>query len=141
MNARSVIVSADNTRAGQVWCATIGNGLQKVVLDDQFGTIVSRFDVEQGLPSQKVFAVLSERGSDGSESVIAGTNRGLVRYEPGRVMPTVLPARIISQRIHEQQELRSGLAARLSAEQFAAGCHGDQQPYISRAVSICIRAV
>jgi len=109
VNARSVIVSADNTRAKQVWCATVGNGLQKVVLDDQFGPIVSRFDLEQGLPSQRVFAVLSERGADGSESVIAGTNRGIVRYEPGRVMPTVLPARIISQRIHDQQELRSGL--------------------------------
>jgi len=109
VNARSVIISADNTRAKQVWCATVGNGLQKVVLDDQFGTIGSRFDLEQGLPSQRVFAVLSERGADGSEIVIAGTNRGLVRYEPGRVMPTVLPARIISQRIHQQQELRSGL--------------------------------
>jgi len=108
-NARSVMVSADNARARQVWCATVGNGLQKVALDDQFGTIVSRFDVEQGLPSQRVFAVLSERSADGSERVIAGTNRGIVRYEPGRVMPTVLPARIISQRIHDQRELRSGL--------------------------------
>lgn len=108
INARSVIVSADNSRAKQVWCAN-GSGLQKVVLDDQFGMIVSRFDVEQGLPSQRVFAVLSERSSDGSENIIAGTNRGIVRYEPGRVLPTVLPARIISQRIHDQSELRSGL--------------------------------
>jgi len=109
VNARSVVVSADNIRARQVWCATGGNGLQKVVLDDQIGTIVSRFDVEQGLPSQRVFAVLSERGADGTEIVIAGTNRGLVRYEPGRLMPTVLPARIISQRIHAQSELSSRL--------------------------------
>ena len=108
VNAHTVILVADNSRK-QVWCATIGNGLIKVALDDQFGAIVSRLDVEQGLPSQRVFAVLSERNSDGSESVIAGTNRGLVRYEPGHVTPTVLPARIISQRIHEQSELRSGL--------------------------------
>src|SRR5712692_6721596 len=109
VNAHTVAVAADNSRSGQVWCATMGNGLLKVALDDQFGAIVSRLDVEQGLPSQRVFAVLSERGADGSESVIAGTNRGLVRYEPGRVTPTVLPARIISQRIHGQQELHSGL--------------------------------
>jgi signal transduction histidine kinase/ligand-binding sensor domain-containing protein len=108
VNAHTVILVADNSRK-QVWCGTIGNGLIKVALDDQFGAIVSRLDVEQGLPSQRVFAVLSERNSDGSESVIAGTNRGLVRYEPGHVTPTVLPARIISQRIHEQSELRSGL--------------------------------
>ena len=108
VNAHTVAVVADNSRR-QVWCATVGNGLLKVALDDQFGAIISRLDVEQGLPSQRVFAVLSERSKDGNESVIAGTNRGLVRYEPGHIAPTVLPARIISQRIHEQQELRSGL--------------------------------
>jgi signal transduction histidine kinase len=41
--------------------------------------------------------------------VVAGTNRGVVRYEPGHVAPTVLPARIISQRIHEPSELQTGL--------------------------------
>lgn len=109
VNARSVVIASGDSNAKQVWCATVGNGLLKVALDDQFGAIVSRLDVEQGLPSQRVFAVLSERTADGSESVIAGTNRGVARYEPGRVTPTVLPARIISQRIHQQSELRDGL--------------------------------
>jgi signal transduction histidine kinase len=108
VNARQ-LVAANSDRANRAWCATVGNGLQTVVLDDQFGAIVSRLDVEQGLPSQRVFAVLSERNGNGGESIIAGTNRGLVRYEPGHVTPTVLPARIISQRIHEQSELSSGL--------------------------------
>jgi signal transduction histidine kinase/ligand-binding sensor domain-containing protein len=107
--ARQVVTTLNDNHANRAWCATSGNGLQAVVIDDQFGAIVSRLDVEQGLPSQRVFAVLSERNADGSESVIAGTNRGLVRYDPGYVTPTVLPARIISQRIHEQSELRSGL--------------------------------
>ena len=109
INARALSISADNSRAGQVWCATSGTGLSRVSLDDQFGAIVSRMDIEQGLPSQRVFAVLSERGADGSESIIAGTNRGVVRYEPGQARPTVLPARIISQRIHQQSELAGGL--------------------------------
>lgn len=103
------ITAADNAQIGRVWCATVGNGLLRVARDQQFGSIVSRLDVEQGLPSQRVFAVLSERAADGSESVIAGTNRGVVRYEPGRIAPTVLPARIISQRIHQPQELSTGL--------------------------------
>ena len=107
--ARSLIASADKANAKQVWCATVGNGLLKVALDDQFGAIISRLDIEQGLPSQRVFAVLSEPAADGGERVIAGTNRGIVHYEPGRVAPTVLPARIISQRIHQPEELRSGL--------------------------------
>jgi signal transduction histidine kinase len=109
VNARSVVIVSGDSNAKQVWCATAGNGLLKVALDDQFGAIVSRLDVEQGLPSQRVFAVLSDRTADGSESVIAGTNRGVARYEPGHVAPTVLPARIISQRIHQQSELRDGL--------------------------------
>ena len=109
VSARSIVPIGDSSRAGQVWCATVGNGLLRVSLDQQFGAIVSRLDVEQGLPSQRVFAVLSERNADGSESVIAGTNRGIVRYEPGRVSPTVLPARVISQRIHQQSELSGGL--------------------------------
>src|SRR6185436_309451 len=62
-----------------------------------------------GLPSQRVFAVLAGRGEDGSENVIAGTNRGVVRYEPSQAKPTVLPARIISQRIHQPSELAGGL--------------------------------
>jgi len=109
INARALAISADNSRAGQVWCATSGSGLARVTLDDLFGAIVSRLDIEQGLPSQRVFAVLSERGGDGTESVILGTNRGVVRYEPSQAKPTVLPARIISQRIHQQSELAKGL--------------------------------
>ena len=109
VNARSLAIDADKSHARQVWCATSGNGLLRVTFDDQFGAIVSRLDVEQGLPSQRVFAVLSELAADQSERIIAGTNRGVVRYEPGRVAPTVLPARIISQRIHSEEELRAGL--------------------------------
>jgi signal transduction histidine kinase/ligand-binding sensor domain-containing protein len=109
VNARSIVAVGDSSRGGQIWCATVGNGLLRVSLDEQFGSIVSRLDVEQGLPSQRVFAVLSERNPDGGESVIAGTNRGIVRYEPGRVAPTVLPARVISQRIHQPRELTAGL--------------------------------
>lgn len=109
INARSLSLSADKHNAKQVWCATVGNGLFKVALDNQFGAVVSRLDVEQGLPSQRVFAVLSETSNQGVENVIAGTNRGVVRYEPGHVAPTVLPARVISQRIHQPAELTQRL--------------------------------
>jgi signal transduction histidine kinase len=81
----------------------------RVALDDQFGALVSRLDIEQGLPSQRVFAVMATRDSGGGEHVIAATNRGVVRYEPGSNKPTVLPARVISQRIHQPSELTSGL--------------------------------
>ncbi|MGZ8842167.1 MAG: sensor histidine kinase [Pyrinomonadaceae bacterium] len=109
INARSLSVSGNDGGAKQIWCATVGNGLYKVALDDQFGPVVSRLDIEQGLPSQRVFAVLSETSAQGIENVIAGTNRGVVRYQPSHVAPTVLPARVISQRIHQQNELSQRL--------------------------------
>jgi signal transduction histidine kinase len=109
VNARSLYLSADNSRSGSVWCATVGSGLLRVALDDQFGAIVSRLDIEQGLPSQRVFAVVATRQSDGSEEVIGATNRGIIRYEPGTMKPTVMPARVISRRIHPASELVSGL--------------------------------
>ena len=109
VNARDLEPSADNSRSGQVWCATVGSGLLRVSLDDQFGAIVSRLDIEQGLPSQRVFAVVTTPDSYGRDQVIAATNRGVFRYKPGWTQPTVLPARIISQRIHQQSELAAGL--------------------------------
>jgi len=109
VNARNVVISVDNDQTKQIWCATVGNGLWQVKLDDQFGPIISRMDIEQGLPSQRVFAVLPERANDGSERVTIGTNRGIARYEPGRVPPTLSPERIISKRIHSPEELRNGL--------------------------------
>ena len=141
VNARALYLSADNSRAGQVWCATLGSGLLRVSLDDQFGAVVSRFDIEQGLPSQRVFAVVTRRGENGSEQVIAATNRGVVRYQPSRGTPTVLPARVIGQRIHQQSELPGRLASGLSAEQSAAGRHGNQQPHFPRAVSVRVHSV
>src|SRR5437763_13723657 len=108
VNARALSVSGGNTR-GQLWCATNGSGVLRVARDDQFGAISSRLDIEQGLPSQRVFAVISDRDAAGRESVIIGTNRGIVRYDSETLAPTVLPARIIGQRIHQPEELRSVL--------------------------------
>ncbi|HYV25699.1 MAG TPA: ATP-binding protein [Pyrinomonadaceae bacterium] len=108
VNARALSLSGGKAR-GQLWCATNGSGLLRVARDDQFGAISSRLDIEQGLPSQRVFAVISDRDSEGRETVIIGTNRGIVRYDGERVAPTVLPARIIGQRIHQPDELRAGL--------------------------------
>jgi signal transduction histidine kinase/ligand-binding sensor domain-containing protein len=109
VNARALCPTADKLRPGQIWCATVGSGILSVMLDDQFGAIVSRFDIEQGLPSQRVFAVVTVPDAYGGEQIIAATNRGIIRYEPGRMRPAVLPARIIGQRIHQPEELRTGL--------------------------------
>src|SRR5437016_8527939 len=104
VNARSVAIGSNDNQSKEVWCATVGSGLLRVKVDERFGPAVSRMDVELGLPSQRVFAVLPERSSDGTESMFIGTNRGVARYEPGRIAPTLYATRIISKRVHQRSE-------------------------------------
>jgi signal transduction histidine kinase/ligand-binding sensor domain-containing protein len=96
-------------KQNQMWCATSGAGLLKIQLDDQVGPVVSQLDAEQGLPSQNVFAVQPQANADGSESLLIGTGRGVARYRPDRVAPTLFATRVISKRVHSAGELQSGL--------------------------------
>jgi signal transduction histidine kinase len=81
----------------------------KIQLDDQVGPVFSQLDAEQGLPSQNVFAVQPLANADGSESLLIGTGRGVARYRPDRVAPTLFATRVISKRVHSAAELQSGL--------------------------------
>jgi signal transduction histidine kinase/ligand-binding sensor domain-containing protein len=126
------------------WCATAGGGLLRVRLDPEFGALVSRLDVEQGLASSYAFALMrvddderasskdaahqettSEDGalsnlqSDASsnapsgvaaETLLVGTTRGLVRYRPSAVLPSLVAVRVLSRRLHSMQELESGIS-------------------------------
>ncbi len=100
-----------HSRGERVWCATAGGGLLKIFTDERFGNIVSVLDAEQGLPSQNVFAVLPVRSDESAseETVLIGTSRGVARYRPGTLAPTLAPTRIISNRLHETAELQRGL--------------------------------
>ena len=110
LDVRSVIASGDgDSPNSSVWCATAGGGLLRVLIDAQFGTIVSRLDAEQGLPSQSAFAVLPLRASGGAETLLIGTNRGVAHYTPGRIAPVLSPVRIIGQRAHSLEEISNGL--------------------------------
>ena len=90
---------------GDVWGASVGGGLFHLKFDAQFGWMSSNISVEQGLPSQTVFALLPV----GDENLLIGTNRGTARYEPSRNPPLIVPTRILSQRLHTADELRAGI--------------------------------
>ena len=112
IEARFLAQDADG-KQNELWCGTSGSGLLKISLDDHLGPlgpIVSQLDAEQGLPSQNVFAVLSETNADGSEALLIGTSRGVARYHPGRATPTLYANRVISKRVHSPGELASGLS-------------------------------
>ncbi|MFL6277563.1 MAG: two-component regulator propeller domain-containing protein [Blastocatellia bacterium] len=102
-DARSVVATSPNL----AWCATAGKGLYRVLLDDAAGVITSRRDVEQGLPSEQVFAILAPRDQP---TVWVGTNRGLARFEPNMVAPLVFPARVLGKRLFSNEEVRDGLS-------------------------------
>ena len=87
---------------GQVWAATTSRGLLHARHDDRFGWLVSYIGFEQGLPSEKAFAIRPA----GNKLVIA-TNRGIVTYRSGTVAPKLIPIRILSQRLHDLGEMRS----------------------------------
>lgn len=101
--------SSNTPDANAVWCATTGNGLLKIRADEQHGPIVSQLDAEQGLPSQNVFAVLPQRDFANNEFILIATSRGVVRYKPGSLAPTLYATRIISKRVHSPAELAGGL--------------------------------
>ena len=98
-----------NGKQNEMWCATSGAGLLKIRIDDQVGAVVSELDAEQGLPSQNVFAVQPLSKPDGNESLLIGTSRGIARYRPDRVAPTLYATRVVSKRVHSAGELQSGL--------------------------------
>ena len=104
-----VVFPARDDKVSEIWCGTRGNGLLRIRLDPIFGPVVNQLDSEQGLPSQNVFAVLPLHSSDGVESLLIATNRGVARYVPGNVAPALSVTRILSKRVHTPTELQAGL--------------------------------
>ena len=87
---------------GQVWAATTTRGLLHTKHDERFGWIVSAIGFEQGLPSEKAFSIRPS-----GNKLIVATNRGIVTFKPGTIAPKLVPIRILSQRIHDLNEIRS----------------------------------
>lgn len=112
-----------------VWAATIGNGLVHARFDEDFGWLTTALSVEQGLPSEQVFAVLPLENR-----LLIGTNRGIADYAPSTVPPQIVASRVLSQRLHDMAELKeeirldypqnsllvevAGLSSRTFPEQF-----------------------
>ena len=96
-DVRDLLVDGD-----EVWAPTTTRGLLHARNDPQFGWIVSAFGFEQGLPSEKAFAIVpSDKG------LLIATNRGVVTYKPGTVEPKLIATRLLSQRVHDVRELAS----------------------------------
>ncbi|MGH9942638.1 MAG: sensor histidine kinase, partial [Pyrinomonadaceae bacterium] len=109
-----VVSAAGGNATSAAWCAT-AIGLLRVRLDMELGSLVSRFDAEQGLPSANAFAVLRRDGEaagsvDAHGALLVGTNRGVALYRPGASPPPLVPVRALGRRLHAPNELRAGVA-------------------------------
>jgi signal transduction histidine kinase len=104
------VISAEDVRdvwvdRGDLWAATTTRGLLHARHDERFGWLVSAIGFEQGLPSEKAFSIMPIR-----DGLLIATNRGVVTYSPHKFAPTLIPVRVLSQRMHDLSELQSTIA-------------------------------
>ncbi|MGH9939455.1 MAG: hypothetical protein ACREAM_24715, partial [Blastocatellia bacterium] len=92
----------ENVAREIVWIATQNAGLIKLLPDQD---VFTRFDTEQGLASQKVFAVAP--GASGE--IWIGTNQGVTRHRPSAVEPRLQIKRLVANRIYLPDELTAEL--------------------------------
>lgn len=126
-DVRDVVVDTKN-----VWAATLKGGLFHFAKDENFGFVQNALNVEQGLPSEQIFSVFPFENR-----LLIGTNRGVVRYLSSEIAPQIIVSRVVSQRIHTNEEIAqkielefpqnslllevTGLSSRTFPEQFQYG--------------------
>src|SRR5262249_58597657 len=94
----------DNAPREIVWVATKNAGLIKML---PYQKVWARFDTEQGLPSQQIFALAP--GANGELWI--GTNRGVARHRPSQVEPRLQIRRLVTaDRIYLPEDLTAELS-------------------------------
>lgn len=94
-DVRDVVVTG-----ADVFAATLKSGVVHARFDEGFGWLASRSNVEQGLPSEQVFALLPR-----ANQLLIGTNRGVTTYTPSRIAPQIVATRVLSRRFYNAEEL------------------------------------
>ena len=106
VDVRDLLVLADQAGREILWCATQNAGLIKLLPGEN---ISIRFDTEQGLASQQVFALAAQSGSANGDIWI-GTNRGVVHHRPSAAIPRLVIKRLVAEKIYLPEELMAELA-------------------------------
>ncbi len=105
-----IILSGEDVRdftlnGADIWAATLKDGLFHARDDERFGWLKSSINVEQGLPSEQIFSILPVENH-----LLIGTNRGVVSYAPSNVAPQITASRVLSQRLHDADEISRSIA-------------------------------
>jgi len=93
----------DNAPREIVWVATKNAGLNKLL---PYQKVWARFDTEQGLPSQQIFALAP--GANGELWI--GTNRGVARHRPSQIEPRLQIRRLVADRVYLPEDLAAELS-------------------------------
>ncbi len=99
-DVRDVLVQRD-----EFWAATTVRGLIHGRNDSHLRWVVASVGFEQGLPSEKAFAIIAA-----DDKFMVATNRGIVTYKPGSIAPKLIATRVLSQRVHDLAEIGSTIA-------------------------------
>jgi len=89
------------SRDGVLWCATKSDGLYKYLHDKN---LKIRFDTEQGLASQQVFALTPDESG-----ILIGTNHGVVRHQPSPAEPRLQIKRVVADKTYLPENLGAEL--------------------------------
>lgn len=104
-DARDIWVDSGDTER-DVWAATTTQGLIHARHDERLGWLTASIGFEQGLPSEKAFAILPAK-----DMFLVATNRGIVDLGTyGYIKLKLIPIRILSQRLHDLGEMGSTIA-------------------------------
>jgi len=88
-----------NVANGEIWAATFQHGLFHARPHPLFGLITANVGTEEGLPSEKCFALLKN-----GESYIVGTSRGISEFTPSPAPAGIKISRVASRRLHDASE-------------------------------------
>jgi signal transduction histidine kinase/ligand-binding sensor domain-containing protein len=110
IDVRDLFVQQTDPEREVIWCATENSGLIKFIPGYDISV---RFDTEQGLTSERVFA-LAEQNRD----IWIGTNRGIVRHRPSQVEPRIQATRLVANGIYLADELAAELLLDYPQQQF-----------------------
>ncbi|MEP7337846.1 MAG: two-component regulator propeller domain-containing protein [Acidobacteriota bacterium] len=111
VDVRDLLVKREPAGHEVVWCATQNAGLIKLLPQEN---VSIRFDTEQGLASQQVFALASRPSASPDDAATGeiwiGTNRGVVRHQPSTAQPRLIVKRLVAEKIYLPDELTAELA-------------------------------
>ena len=97
------VIKPENGRP-TIWCAS-EQGLVSLVYDEEQGWISSSSDIDQGFASSNMFSITKVRDN----SLAIATTRGVIRKTIEPTKPLINVSRILSQRVHQVSELKSGV--------------------------------